>query len=172
MDVPEEVFYIVRANFTRKQFGVNWYICMKVEDVPWNIFFWMSGHEGIADISARVLWHFMTRSYKCKEHPLIGNYSLVERHIIVEICPVTRWWAVQPLDWRRLDLLINFNVVVGVLNKSRVLSLYECNLLIYVMILPCSLQKLLTRNRTLINVCLHVRTYPCRNLTNVSYIVQ
>ena len=39
--------------------------------------------EGIADMSSRVSWHFMTRSYKCKEHPLIGNYSLVERRMVI-----------------------------------------------------------------------------------------
>ena len=42
--VPEEVFYIVRAYFTRKKFGVNKHICMNIEDVPWNIIVQMPGH--------------------------------------------------------------------------------------------------------------------------------
>ena len=90
----------------------------------------------------------------------------------VEIFLVTHWWAVQPLDWRRWDSLISSYVVVGVLDKRRVLSLYGCNLLIYVMILPCSLQKPLTRNQTLFNVLIHILTYHSRSLTRVSYLVQ
>ena len=39
--------------------------------------------ESISDMSSRVLWHFMTRSYKCKEHPLTGEYSLVERRMVI-----------------------------------------------------------------------------------------
>ena len=39
--------------------------------------------EGIANMSPRVSWHFMTRSYKRKEHPLMGKYSLVERRIVL-----------------------------------------------------------------------------------------
>ena len=27
--------------------------------------------------------HFMTRSYKCKDHPLMGKYSLVEQRIVI-----------------------------------------------------------------------------------------
>ena len=50
------------------------------------------------------------------------------------------------------------------------LSLYGCYFLIYVIILPCSLQKSLTRNQTLFNVWLHVRAHHSRNLTKVSYL--
>ena len=71
--------------------------------------------------------------------------------IIVEICLVTRWWAIQPLDWRRWDSLISSYVVVGVLIKGKYFPCMD-NLLIYVMILPCSLQKPHTRNQTLFNV--------------------
>ena len=39
--------------------------------------------EGIADMSSRVLWHFMTRYYKYKEHPLMEKYSLVERRMVI-----------------------------------------------------------------------------------------
>ena len=39
--------------------------------------------EVIADMSYRVSWHFMTRSYKCKENPLMGKYSLVEPHMVI-----------------------------------------------------------------------------------------
>ena len=39
--------------------------------------------ESIDDISARVSWKFMTWQYKCKEHPLIGKYSLVERRMLI-----------------------------------------------------------------------------------------
>ena len=39
--------------------------------------------EGIYDMSARILWHSMTRLYKCKEHPLMGKYSLVELHMLI-----------------------------------------------------------------------------------------
>ena len=39
--------------------------------------------EVIADMLDRVSWHFMTQSYKCKDHPLMGKYSLVERHMVI-----------------------------------------------------------------------------------------
>ena len=51
---------------------------MNVEDVPWILSFECRDIEGIADMSPRVLWHFMTRLYKRKEHTLMGKYSLVE----------------------------------------------------------------------------------------------
>ena len=89
----------------------------------------------------------------------------------VEIYAVMCWWSIQPLDWRRWDSLISLYVLVGVLDKRQVLSLYGCNLFIYVMILPCSLQKPLTRNQTLFNVWIHVQTYHSSNLTKVSYLV-
>ena len=38
---------------------------------------------GIADMSSHVSWHFMTRSYKRKEHPLMGKCSFVERHMVL-----------------------------------------------------------------------------------------
>ena len=39
--------------------------------------------EYIYDMSSRVLWHFMTRSYKFKEHPFMEKYSLAERHMLI-----------------------------------------------------------------------------------------
>ena len=39
--------------------------------------------EVIAEISSRVLWHFMTQSYYCKEHPSMGKYSLVENRMVI-----------------------------------------------------------------------------------------
>ena len=39
--------------------------------------------EGVTDMSARVLWHFITQSQKCKKHPLMGNYSLVELCMVI-----------------------------------------------------------------------------------------
>ena len=39
--------------------------------------------EGIADMSAHVSCHFITRSYKCKEHPLMGKYSLIELSMLI-----------------------------------------------------------------------------------------
>ena len=39
--------------------------------------------EGIANISSRVSWHFMTRPCKCKEDPLMGKYSLVEPRMVI-----------------------------------------------------------------------------------------
>ena len=39
--------------------------------------------EGVSDISSRVLRHFMKKLYKCKEHTLVGKYSLVERRMII-----------------------------------------------------------------------------------------
>ena len=69
---PEELFYIVRAYFTSRQFGVNWHIYMDVETFPGILSLECQDIEGIADMSSRVLWHFMTRSYKYKEHPLMG----------------------------------------------------------------------------------------------------
>ena len=69
-------------------------------------------------------------------------------------------------------LVFSSYVLVYVVNIRRWLSLYGCYFLIYVMILPCSLQKPLTRNQTLFNVWLHVRTYHSRNPTKVSYLIQ
>ena len=56
---------------------------MDVEDIPWILSFECRDIEGIADMSPRVSWHFMTQSYKHKEHPLMGNYSLVERRMVL-----------------------------------------------------------------------------------------
>ena len=39
--------------------------------------------EGITDMSSRVLWRFMTQSYRCKEHPLMGNYLLLEHRMVI-----------------------------------------------------------------------------------------
>ena len=39
--------------------------------------------NGIADMSSHISWHFMTRSYECKEHPLMVNYSLVEIRMVI-----------------------------------------------------------------------------------------
>ena len=39
--------------------------------------------EGISDMSARVSWHFMAWSYKYKERPLMVNYSLLERRMVI-----------------------------------------------------------------------------------------
>ena len=63
-------------------------------------------------------------------------------------------------------------VFVCFVDKRRWLSLYGCYFLIYVMILPCSLEKLLTMNQKLFNIWLHVQTYHSSNLTKVSYLVQ
>ena len=54
-----------------------------VEDVPWILSFECQDIEGIADMSPLLLWHFMTRSYKRKEHPLMGKYSLVELRMVL-----------------------------------------------------------------------------------------
>ena len=72
----------------------------------------------------------------------------------------------------KMVLMISSYVLVYVVCKRRWLSLYGCYLLIYVIILPFSLEKPLTRNQTLFNIWLHVRTYPCRNITKLSYLVQ
>ena len=87
------------------------------------------------------------------------NCCLYKLPNFVEICPVTRWWAVRTLDWRRWRSLISSYVVECIVWKRQWLPPYGCNYLIYVMILPCSLQKPLTRNQMLFNVWLHVRTY-------------
>ena len=71
------------AYFLCKQFSVNWHICMNVEDVPCILSFECRDIEGISDMSPWVSWHFMTRSYKHKEHPLMGNYSLVEHRMVL-----------------------------------------------------------------------------------------
>ena len=39
--------------------------------------------EGIYYMSSCVSWHFITRLCKCKEHPLMEKYSLVERCIAI-----------------------------------------------------------------------------------------
>ena len=83
MECAGELFYIVRAYFTHRQFSFNWHIYMNVEDAPWYIVFQIPVIGGIYDMSARVLWHFMTRSYKCREHPLMRKYSLVKRHMVI-----------------------------------------------------------------------------------------
>ena len=51
-----------------------------------------------------------------------------------------------------MALVIRLYVLVCIVGKRRRLSPYGCNLLLYVMILPCSLQKPLTRNQNLFNV--------------------
>ena len=56
---------------------------MNVEDIPWILSFECRDIEGIADMSPRVSWYFMTQSYKRKEHPLMGKYSLVERRMVL-----------------------------------------------------------------------------------------
>ena len=71
-----------------------------------------------------------------------------------------------------MALVFSSYVLVCVICKRRWIYLYGCYFLIYVMILPCSLQKPLTRNQTLFNVWLHIRTYHSRNLTKLSYLVQ
>ena len=50
---------------------------------PGTLFIGCQDIEGIVDMSSRVLWHFMTQSYKYKEHPLMGEYSLVERRMVI-----------------------------------------------------------------------------------------
>ena len=57
---------------------------MNVEDVLCILLFECRDIEVIADMSPRVSRHFMTRSYKRKEHPLMGKYSLVERHVVLQ----------------------------------------------------------------------------------------
>ena len=56
---------------------------MNVEDVPCILLLECRDIEGIADMSARVLQHFMKLSYKRKEHPFIGKCSLVERRKVL-----------------------------------------------------------------------------------------
>ena len=56
---------------------------MNVEDIPFILLFEYRDIEGIADMSPRVSWHFMTWSYKRKEHPLMGKYSLVEHRMVL-----------------------------------------------------------------------------------------
>ena len=77
------MFNIPRAYFACNQFGVNWHICMNVEDVPWVLSLECRDIEGITDMSPRVSWHFMTQLYKRKEHPLMGKYSLIERRMVL-----------------------------------------------------------------------------------------
>ena len=60
--------------------------------------------EGVADMSARVLWHFITRLYKCKEHLLIGKYSLVKRHMVILYDTIEEKYAVT----RNLSCLLLF----------------------------------------------------------------
>ena len=69
--------------FARTQFGVNWHIYMNVEDFVCILSLECQDIEGIADISPRVLRHFMTCSYKRKEHTMMGKYSLVEHRIVL-----------------------------------------------------------------------------------------
>ena len=62
----------------------------------------------------------------------------------VEICPVTRRWAVQPLDWRRWYSMINSYVVVVLFAKNDDFPCNGCYFLVYqfsVLILPSSLHK-------------------------------
>ena len=56
---------------------------MNIEDVPCILLFEFRDIEGISEMSSRVLCHFMTRSYKRKEHPLMGKYSLVEHCMVI-----------------------------------------------------------------------------------------
>ena len=56
---------------------------MNVEDIPCILLFECQDIEGIADMSPRVSWHFMTQAYKRKEHPLMGQYSLVEHCMVL-----------------------------------------------------------------------------------------
>ena len=56
-------------------------------------------------------------------------------------------------------LVFSSYVLVFVVGKRRWLSLYGCYFLFYVIRRPCSLDILLTKNRTLFNVWFHVRTY-------------
>ena len=42
----------------------------------------------------------------------------------VKICPFMRWWAVQPLDWRRWRLVISSYVLLCIVGKMRWISLY------------------------------------------------
>ena len=72
----------------------------------------------------------------------------------------------------KMALMINSYVLVWNVGKRRWLPPYGCNFLIYVIISPCSLDKLLTSNQTLFNVWIHVRTYHISNPTKVSYLVQ
>ena len=39
--------------------------------------------EGFSEISSCLSWHFMTLLYKFKEHPVMRNYSLVERCMVI-----------------------------------------------------------------------------------------
>ena len=56
---------------------------MNVEDVPCILSFECGDIEGIADMSPRVSFYFMTLSYKRKEHPMMGKYSFVEHRMVL-----------------------------------------------------------------------------------------
>ena len=56
---------------------------MNIEDFLCILLFECLDIEGIDDMSPRVPCHFITRSYKHKEHPLMGKYSLVERRMVL-----------------------------------------------------------------------------------------
>ena len=60
-------------------------------------------------ISARVLWHFITRSYKCKEDPLMGSSLHLYDNVIK--CHNTRadMYSIHPMNWN-LDKNIPGNV--------------------------------------------------------------
>ena len=51
--------------------------------------------EDISDMSSRVLWNFMTPSYKCREHPLMGKYSLVETHMVIQYNTIEEQYVVM-----------------------------------------------------------------------------
>ena len=63
--------------------SINTYV-WTLKTLPGILSFERQDIEGIADMSSLVSWHFMTRLYKCKEHPLIGKYPLVERRMVVQ----------------------------------------------------------------------------------------
>ena len=80
-----------------------------------------------------------------------------------------KWWSMNLINWcrnmsghalmgrpaARLEMIaLEFSsyVVVCIVDKRQLLSVYGCYFLIYVMILPCSLQKPLTKNQILFNV--------------------
>ena len=54
----------------------------------------------------------------------------------VEICPVKRRWAVQPLDWRRWYSKINSYVGVGSYTKDDDFPCNGCYFLVYVIRRP------------------------------------
>ena len=86
--IPEEFFiWYVHISHVKSLVSIDTYV-WTLKTFPGILSFECQYIEGISDMSFRVLWQNMARSYKCKEHPLMGNYSLVERHMVILYDPI------------------------------------------------------------------------------------